>query len=223
MISEYLDCEVVCTHEKPQSSVIWCHGLGADGHDFKSLVPYLGLAEETKTRFVFPHAPVQPITLNGGFPMRAWYDIYELALGSREDEHGIAESASELEKLITRENSLGIPANRIVLAGFSQGGAMALYVGLNHNKKLAGILALSCYLPLADHLSEKHNLVNQRIPILMAHGIHDPVVPIDWAHRSRDRLQALGYPVEWQEYPIDHSVSPNEVVAIGKWLTKVLK
>jgi phospholipase/carboxylesterase len=205
----------------PRSSIIWLHGLGADGHDFEPIVGELALPAEP-VRFVFPHAPMQPVTINGGMVMRAWYDIVSSDLARREDADGVRASQALLEALIARERSRGTPANRIVLAGFSQGGAIALQTGLRHAERLAGILALSTYLPIADSLAAEGNAATRDIPIFYAHGRQDPVITIDRAERSRDLLARLGYTVEWHAYPMPHAVCPQEIDDIGAWLRRVL-
>ncbi len=205
------------------AAVIWMHGLGADGHDFVPLVPELRLPPTAAVRFVFPHAPVRPVTINNGYPMRAWYDIKQLTLSGREDEATIREAQSLIEGYIERERRAGIVAERIVLAGFSQGGAVALQTGLRHGEKLGGILALSTYLPLAATLSAEANPANRAIPILMCHGTTDPVLPLAMGETSRDQLQALGYTVEWREYPMQHQVCREEVDAIAAWLAARLR
>jgi phospholipase/carboxylesterase len=209
------------TGPAPRSSIIWLHGLGADGHDFEPIVGELALPAEP-VRFVFPHAPMQPVTINGGMVMRAWYDIVSSDLARREDADGVRASQALLEALIARERSRGTPANRIVLAGFSQGGAIALQTGLRHAERLAGILALSTYLPIADSLAAEGNAATRDIPIFYAHGRQDPVITIDRAERSRDLLARLGYTVEWHAYPMPHAVCPQEIDDIGAWLRRVL-
>ncbi|HET7197339.1 MAG TPA: alpha/beta fold hydrolase [Burkholderiales bacterium] len=203
----------------PKGSVIWLHGLGADGHDFEPVVPELGL--ELPLRFVFPHAPVRPVTINAGMRMRAWYDIFQLG-GGAEDEAGVRASQRLLEDLIAREEGRGIPAGRIVLAGFSQGGAIALHTALRHPERLAGVLALSTYLPLAPSLEREAAPANAGVPIFMAHGSHDDVIPLERAQASRKRLEALGYAVQWREYPMPHSVCAAEIGDIAAFLTRVL-
>ncbi len=205
----------------PDASVIWLHGLGADGHDFVPLVPELDLPESCTPRFVFPHAPIRPVTLNNGMRMRAWYDILGLSAASAEDEPGIRESAQLVERQIRRERAAGIPASRIVIAGFSQGGAIALHTALRYTEPLAGVLALSTYLPLRAAANEASS-ANRRIPILMCHGIYDPVLPLEGAERSRDLLRAAGYTVEWKQYPMQHQVCAQETVDIAEWLGRVL-
>ena len=205
--------------ERPaDAAVILMHGLGADGHDFETLVFELRLPSTSAIRWVFPHAPVRPVTLNGGMPMRAWFDIIGLDRRSEEDETGIRESAEGIRALVRREKERGVPADRIVLAGFSQGGAMALHTALREDERLAGVLALSTYLPLAPTLEAEAHPSNAVVPIFQAHGTSDPIVPIALGEGSRDRLQSQGYDVEWHTYPMPHSVSPEEVQDIGRWL-----
>ena len=206
--------------KNPAASVIWLHGLGADGNDFASIIPALQLPK-TPIRFVFPHAPVQPVTINGGMRMRAWYDISDGAI-RREDEAGVRASQGLIEALIAREKERGTAAERLVLAGFSQGGAIALQTGLRHAERIAGIMALSTYLPIADKFPAEAGTANRDVPIFMAHGSYDPVIPLARAEQSRGILQSLGYAVEWREYPMPHSVCPEEVTDIGAWLRKVL-
>ena len=219
-MAEVLDAIEMETGRNPTASVIWMHGLGADGNDFAPIVPALQLPK-TAIRFVFPHAPVQPVTINGGMRMRAWYDIADGAI-RREDERGVRASQKLIEALIARENERGTSAERLVLAGFSQGGAIALQTGLRHRQRIAGVMALSTYLPIADKFADEASAENRDAPIFMAHGSYDPVIPLDRAERSRDILQSLGYKVEWREYPMPHSVCPEEVADIGAWLTAVL-
>jgi len=206
--------------KNPAASVIWLHGLGADGNDFASIIPALQLPK-TPIRFVFPHAPVQPVTINGGMRMRAWYDISDGAI-RREDEAGVRASQGLIEALIAREKERGTAAERLVLAGFSQGGAIALQTGLRHAERIAGIMALSTYLPIADKFPAEAGAANREVSIFMAHGSYDPVIPLARAEQSRGILQSLGYAVEWREYPMPHSVCPEEVTDIGAWLRKVL-
>lgn len=204
-------------------AVIWLHGLGADGHDFEPLVPYLGLDPGLGVRFVFPHAPAIPVTLNMGMVMPAWYDIAETDLRRRHDEAGIRASARRLADLVGRENERGVPSSRIVLAGFSQGGAIALHQGLRHPEALAGILALSTYLVCQDTVAKERSEATARIPIFQAHGTFDPMVPLARGEESRDRLRSLGYEVDWHTYPMAHEVHPGEIDDIAKWLTKALR
>jgi phospholipase/carboxylesterase len=207
----------------PSASVIWLHGLGADGNDFVPIVPELRLPPAAAVRFVFPHAPVRPVTINNGMRMRAWYDIAAADLNNRADITGVRQSQGEIETLITREKARGVPAARIVLAGFSQGGAIALYAGLRHAERLAGILALSTYLVQPDKLPAEAAAVNRDVPIFMAHGTLDPVVRFEWGLASRRALEANRNPVEWHQYPMEHSLCLEEVRAIGAWLGKVLR
>jgi phospholipase/carboxylesterase len=206
----------------PTASVIWMHGLGADGRDFVPIVPQLGLPPSAGIRFVFPHAPRRAVTLNQGMSMRAWYDIRELSSDAVEDSQGILASATRLDEFIERERALGIRADRIVLAGFSQGGAMALQVGLRYRESLAGVLALSTYLPLRDRLASETAEANRNIAILMCHGLYDPVLTIQIGRLSRDALQALGYRVQWNEYGMQHEVCAEEIGDIARWLRRQL-
>ena len=210
------------TGANPTASVIWLHGLGADGNDFVPVVSELGLPPPLAVRFIFPHAPMQPVTLNGGFVMRAWYDIAAADLSLREDEAGVRQSQREIEKLIAREKTRGIPAGKIVLAGFSQGGAIALQTGLRHPERLAGVLALSAYLPLPWTLAAEASAANADVPIFMAHGVVDPTIPLLLANLSRQRLELQGYQVEWHPYLMPHSLCPEEIRDIGIWLKHVL-
>jgi phospholipase/carboxylesterase len=206
------------TGPRPQAAVIWLHGLGADGHDFEPIVPELGLARPV--RFVFPHAPVRAVTINNGMRMRAWYDILQFG-GGAEDEAGIRESQRLIENLVEVERTKGIQAGKIVLAGFSQGGAIALQTALRHAEPLAGVLALSTYLPLAAKLQEA-GAANRATPIFMAHGSFDDIIPLRRAEQSRDLLKQAGYPVEWRVYPMPHSVSAEEIRDIAQFLGRVL-
>jgi phospholipase/carboxylesterase len=202
-----------------RASVIWLHGLGADGHDFESLIPHLGLPPAAGIRFIFPHAPHRPVTINGGMRMRAWYDISG-AVPPREDDAGIRASEQAVRSLIEREITAGIAPERILLAGFSQGGAIALHTGLRYPRRLAGILALSTYLPLADTLARETDPANRQLPILMAHGTEDGIIPLPRALQSRDLLTRLGYAVEWHSYPMGHSVCTEEIADIAAWLLR---
>lgn len=205
------------------ASVVWLHGLGADGHDFEPIVPELDLPDALAVRFVFPHAPMLPVTINGGAVMRAWYDVYALEGVRREDEAGVRASQRLVEELIAREKSRGVPASRIVLAGFSQGGAIALQTGLRHGERLAGIMALSTYLPIASTLAAEASAANRAVAIFMAHGTYDPLIPIERAAISRRQLEAAGYAVEWHEYPMEHAVCAPEIADISAWLQRVLR
>ena len=222
MDKELLERIEIETAPSPTASVIWMHGLGADGHDFEPIVPELGLPAGLAVRFIFPHAPVRPVTINNGMAMRAWYDILEMG-GAREDGEGLRESQAAIEALIANEEARGIVAGRMVLAGFSQGGAIAFQAGLRHPQKLAGIMALSTYLPLAGTVEAERHAANRGLPVFMAHGSVDPMISIGRAQQSRAMLEALGYPVEWHEYPMPHSVCPEEIADITAWLVKVLK
>ncbi|HEY8857214.1 MAG TPA: alpha/beta hydrolase-fold protein [Rugosibacter sp.] len=207
--------------KSPDAAVIWMHGLGADGHDFEPIVPALNLPTRLAVRFVFPHAPVRPVTINNGISMRAWYDIFSLG-GGREDEAGLRATQQHIDSLIARERARGIATDRIVLAGFSQGGAVALMTALRHSERLAGVMALSTYLPLAGKLAAERQAVNTDLPVFMAHGTEDEIIGIDRAVSSRDALIALGYRVEWKSYAMGHAVCPQEVADISAWLNKVL-
>ncbi|MCM2341758.1 dienelactone hydrolase family protein [Rhodoferax sp.] len=210
------------TAPKPSAAVIWLHGLGADGNDFAGLVPELDLTGCPAIRFIFPHAPEIPVTINGGYVMPAWYDILGTDLISRQDAAGIRTSEKAITALIEREMARGIPASRIVLAGFSQGCAMALHTGLRFPQALAGIMALSGYLPLAEHFAAERTAANAHTPIFMAHGSQDPVVAPARGEASRDLLVKLGYPVQWHSYPMPHSLHPREVADIAVFLSQVL-
>lgn len=216
-----LDAVEIETGAPPDAAVIWLHGLGADAHDFEPIVPELRLPPRLSVRFVFPNAPVRPVTINGGMPMRAWYDIVELG-GARQDEAGIRASQRLVEAMIEREKARGIASARIVLAGFSQGGAIALQTGLRHGDALAGILALSAWLPLHTTLEAERSAQNARVPIFQAHGTHDEMVGVERARTSRDILVRLGYPVQWREYPMGHAVCAQEIADVGAWLGSVL-
>ncbi len=211
-----MDAVEIETGSPPQAAVIWLHGLGADGHDFESIVPELRLKQAV--RFVFPHAPVQPVTINQGMRMRAWYDIFQFG-GGREDDRGIRASQALIVKLIEEQP---VPPEKIVLAGFSQGGAIALQTALRYPKKLAGIMALSTYLPLAATLAAERSAANAQTPIFMAHGQYDDIIPIRRAEDSRNFLQKLGYRIEWHDYPMPHSVCGEEIGHIASFLTKLL-
>jgi phospholipase/carboxylesterase len=210
------------TGRNPQAAVIWLHGLGADGHDFEPIVPELVPRSERALRFVFPHAPMRPVTLNAGYVMRAWYDIIAIDRRAAEDESGIRASQALITELIRRENARGIATERIVLAGFSQGGAMALYSGTRYPERLAGIIGLSCYQLLAGRFAAERDPANQATPIFLAHGTQDPVVPPALGEAACRQLQAAGYTVEWHAYSMPHSVCPQEVAAIAAWLRRVL-
>ncbi len=216
-MSEYLPGVLVETGEPVRSAVVWLHGLGADGHDFEAIVPYLGL-EGLGVRFVFPHAPRRAVTLNMGLIMRAWYDIRGLNVGSDPDAKGIRESVAQVTALVDRERERGIDGGRIVLAGFSQGGVVALHVALRYPERLAGVIALSTYLPEAQALETETSAVNGDIPIFQGHGLYDDMIPPELGEQARDRLQALGHPVTWRTYPMRHEVHPDEIADLGDWL-----
>ncbi|HET7592700.1 MAG TPA: alpha/beta fold hydrolase [Rhodanobacteraceae bacterium] len=216
-----LECVEVETRPQPTHAVIWLHGLGADGHDFEPLVPQLLRSGWPALRFVFPHAAIRPISLNNGLPMRGWYDIAGFDLSQRQDETGVRASITEVEALIEREAAHGIAADRVVLAGFSQGGAVALAAGLRHARKLAAIVALSTYLPVAEAIGRERSEANASIPIFMAHGAFDPVVPKVLGERSRDRLRGWGYSVAWHDYPMAHQVCPQEIADLADFLAGV--
>ena len=204
------------------ASIIWMHGLGADGGDFVPIVRDLDLTDCPPIRFIFPHAPTMPVTVNNGHVMRAWYDILGTDIARREDEAGLRTSQQAIEQLIARENARGIGTDRIILAGFSQGCAVAIQTGLRHPQQLAGLLCLSGYVPLAATLAAERHAANQDTPIFLAHGRGDPVIPIDRAEKSRDLLQSLDYQLEWHEYMMQHSVCEEEIDDIGVWLQRVL-
>ncbi|PYS95629.1 MAG: carboxylesterase [Acidobacteria bacterium] len=203
------------------SAVIWLHGLGADGHDFEPIVPYLGLRDRG-VRFVFPHAPRRPVTINMGLIMRAWYDIGGADLQGGVDEKGIRASAQAVEALVARERGRGVDSRRIVLAGFSQGGVIALHVALRHEEPLAGVIALSTYLPDASARETELVAANGGTPIFQGHGTEDPLVPLERGEQARDRLRRLGHPLTWKTYPMEHSVCPEEIDDVGAWLRERL-
>ena len=209
-----MDAVEIETGPDPQAAVIWLHGLGADGHDFEPIVPELELAKPV--RFVFPHAPMRPVTINNGMRMRAWYDIFQFG-GGAEDDAGIRASQKLVEGLIAREKG-----KKIVLAGFSQGGAIALQTALRHPDALAGVLALSTYLPLSTTLAAERHAANQKTPIFMAHGRFDDIIPIDRARQSRAVLEKLGYAVTWKEYPMPHAVCAEEIQDLSRFLATIL-
>ncbi|MEJ5211442.1 MAG: alpha/beta hydrolase-fold protein [Burkholderiales bacterium] len=212
----------VTTGPRPGASVIWLHGLGADGYDFVPIVRELNLHGLPDLRFVFPHAPMMPVTWNNGYVMPAWYDIIAIGPGAPEDEAGLRASARRVEELIAREAGRGIAPRQVVLAGFSQGGAVALFTALRHPARLAGVLALSTYLPLAGTLPDEAAPANRDLPIFMAHGSQDGIVPLTLAEASRRRLEALGHPVAWHTYSMAHTVCAEELADIGDWLRQVL-
>ena len=209
------------TGPKPAAAIIWLHGLGADGHDFEPVVPELRLPASKPVRFIFPNAPHRPVTINGGMRMPAWYDILEMG-GGAEDEAGIRASQSQIEALVSEQKKKGIPASKIALAGFSQGGAIVLHTALRSSERLAGVLALSTYLPLREKLAKERQAANADVPIFMAHGSFDPMIGIDRAQRSREILEGAGYKVQWHEYPMPHSVCPEEIADIAAFLQRIL-
>lgn len=209
----------VCQAQDPGGSVIWLHGLGADGHDFEPIVPELRLAADLQLRFIFPHAPIRPVTINGGMEMRAWYDILSLDQEGRADEGGIVESTAMVEALIQREVDRGIDSNRIVIAGFSQGGAVAINAVLRSTRDLAGLMALSTYLAIPEAVETAS--MRKDLPIFMAHGSFDPVLPLQWGQRSAAQITEAGFNVEWHAYPMAHAVCPDEINAISAWLTSI--
>lgn len=212
----------IATGAAPAAAVVWLHGLGADGNDFVPIVRELRLPPQLHVRFVFPHAPMIPVTINNGYVMRAWYDVTFDGLDRRPDASGIVASQRAIEALLAREKARGIGSDRIVLAGFSQGGAITLQAGLRHAESLAGLMVLSSYLPLAQTLAAEASAANAQTPIFMAHGTEDPVIPIALGERSRALLAGQGYPVEWHEYPMQHSVCLEEIADISHWLQQVL-
>lgn len=205
----------------PSASVIWLHGLGADGHDFSDIVPALDLPDDCPIRFIFPHAPIRPVAINFNMEMRAWYDIYSLTTDEKEDFAGIQASEQSIHQLIKTEMEKGIESKRIILAGFSQGGAMALFTGLRFQQPLGGILSLSSYLPLRHEVAKTRNVANQHTPIFIAHGKFDAVLPIQLGHKTYDLLKSLDYAVEWHEYNMEHQVCPEEINVIGMWLVRI--
>jgi phospholipase/carboxylesterase len=210
------------TAPDPNVAVIWLHGLGDDGHGWSEIVPALNVPSTLQVRFIFPHAPVTPVTINNGYPMRAWYDIRENDFNERADIAGVTRSQAQVEALIARETTRGVTPQRIVLAGFSQGGAIALYAGLRYAERLAGIVALSTYIIAPSALPTEASAANRDIPIFMAHGTQDPVVQFRWAEASRQVLVAAGYDVEWRTYAMPHSAVPEEIDAVANFLIKVL-
>ena len=215
------DAVIVEAKTEHKASVIWLHGLGADGHDFESIVPELNLSDELGIRFIFPNAPIRPVTINGGMSMRAWYDVKSPNLREQEDIESIDDSTRLINYYIDAEIEKGIPANKIILAGFSQGGAITLHAGLRYSQALAGLLALSTYLPVPNQLKDAASN-NKAVPIMMAHGIADPVIPVEQGRASSETLKELGYSIEWHEYMMQHAVCLEEINAIGIWIKTVL-
>jgi phospholipase/carboxylesterase len=220
--SESPEAVVLAPEAPANAAVIWLHGLGADGYDFVPIVDELRLPSSLATRFVFPHARARPVTINNGVVMRAWYDIKGFGPERVEDEEGIRESEGIVRKFIEAEVAAGIPAKRIVIAGFSQGGAIALQTGLRYPDRLAGIMALSTYLPLHDGVAREAAAANRDVPILMCHGLYDGVVPLALGTQSREMLASLGYQAQWKTYPMEHNVSAAEITDISAWLQHVL-
>ena len=216
-----LDSVEINPNSEPYASIIWLHGLGADGHDFEPIVPELRLPGTLPIRFIFPHAPRRPVTANAGMVMRAWYDVLGLPGSGGIEQADFFESVDHLHALIQKEIESGIPCERILLAGFSQGGAISLHTGLTYGKHLAGILALSTYLPTVDNIEEEISLVNKDVPIMMAHGTMDPMIPMAHALRTKQALRRLGYEISWHEYPIMHGVCTEEIQDISAWLLKI--
>ena len=222
MPSELLEAITIETGADPDASVIWMHGLGDDGKGWSEVVPALNLPQSLAVRFVFPHAPVIAVTINNGMRMRAWYDIRQANLSERADLEGVRTSQAHVDALIAREVSRGIAARRVILAGFSQGGAIALYAGVRYAERLGGVIGLSTYLVGFDRVAAEASAANRDVPIFMAHGTLDGVVQLAWAVRSRDALRAGGWDVEWHTYPIEHSAVIDEIVVAGKFIVKVL-
>jgi len=222
-LQDETDFEITLSPQAPAvASVILLHGLGADGHDFVPIVGELGLPESLPVRFVFPHAPLRPVTVNNGFVMRAWFDITSFTPAGRADLAGTVESARRVAGYIDREKQRGVPASRVVLSGFSQGGAVALYAGLRYPERLAGILAMSCYLPFPESLAAQRSAANSDVPILLCHGRSDPVVPIAMGLEAREELEAQGYAPQWRDYPMQHAVCMEEIAEVARWLRQRL-
>lgn len=222
MSTPLLDAIEIESGPSPRATLIVLHGLGADGNDFVPVCEALDLAAVGPVRCVLPHAPVRPVTINGGMRMRAWYDILGAQIDRREDEAGLRESQALVQALIAREVARGVPAARIVLMGFSQGCAMTLLTGLRHGERLAGLAGLSGYLPLLDQTAAERHAATQGLPVFLAHGRGDGVIPLERAAAARDALQALGHPVEWHEYGMEHSVCMDEIADLNRWLLGVL-
>jgi phospholipase/carboxylesterase len=221
-MSELLGCVEIEPEIPARAAVIWMHGLGADGHDFEPIVPELNLPTELGVRFIFPHAPSIPITINGGMVMPAWYDIRSMELNKRHDEAGVRQSGLAIGALIQREIQRGVPAERIVLAGFSQGGALASFVALRHPERLAGLVVLSAYLVCEESLQFERSPANHALRVFQAHGSKDPMVTPDRGQAARENLEALGHPLEWHSYPMQHEVCLPEIRVLGSWLADVL-
>jgi phospholipase/carboxylesterase len=221
-MDELLDAIVIDTAPDPDACVIWMHGLGDDGRGWSEVLPALGLPPAARIRFLFPHAPVMPVTINQGYRMRAWYDVRAANITERADVEGVRRSQRAVEALMAGQQALGIAASRTVLAGFSQGGAIALFAGVRYPQRLAGIAALSTYLIAPDRLAAEAAPANRDVPIFMAHGTRDPVVQYAWGEASRTTLEAAGWRVEWHEYPMEHSALAEEIAAVGAFLADVL-
>jgi phospholipase/carboxylesterase len=217
-MTQMLDRVTIEPKTSPKACVIWLHGLGATKHDFTSVIPMLQLPKEHRIRFIFPQAPSQPVSINGGLSMPAWYDIYDMTLGAKEDHDGILKASATIQTLINEQNQQGIATANIVLMGFSQGAALALHCGLNHTQKLAGIAALSGYLPIPHTLPPAHNNPNGTTPILMLHGTNDPILPLTFGEISYQHLQEKGYSVTWKTYNMEHTVTLPQLHDIGRWL-----
>jgi phospholipase/carboxylesterase len=213
-----LESVEITTGEQPTAAVVWLHGLGADGHDFEPIVPWLRWPGAPSVRYVFPHAPVRPVTVNGGMQMRAWYDIRGFQIDRDQDEDAILESMDQATALVRREQERGIAAERILVAGFSQGGAIAIQCALRYPERLAGLIALSTYMLRADHLQSERHAANHGLPVFQGHGRSDPIVPLRLGQDASARLQALGHPVDWHEYPMQHAVCPEEIQHIAAWM-----
>jgi len=223
MAADLLDAVEIETASGPDASVIWMHGLGDDGKGWSEVVPALNLPKSLAIRFIFPHAPVIAVTINNGMRMRAWYDIRQANLNERADVDGVRRSQAHVEALVTREMTRGVAPRRVLLAGFSQGGGIALYAGVRLTERLGGLIGLSTYLIGADRVVAEASAANRDVPVFMAHGTYDPVVQLAWAERSRDALRAGGWPVEWHAYPVEHSAVIEEIVAVGEFIVKTLK
>ncbi len=222
MPTKPLEFVIVEPKEKAVASVIFLHGLGADGHDFTPIVPQFNQITQLPIRYIFPHAPMRAVTINNGYVMRAWFDIPALDHRAAEDVEGITESAQAVEQLISEELAKGIPSNKIILAGFSQGGAIAIYTGLRYPAQLGGIIALSTFVPAPENLAREIHAANAQIPIFLAHGTHDPLIPMQWGEMTYKRLHDLKYPASWHKYNMAHTVCPEEIMDIGNWLKENL-
>jgi phospholipase/carboxylesterase len=221
--ADLLEVVEATTGEQPLASVIWLHGLGADGHDFEPVVPDLRLPNGPDLRFIFPHAPVRPVTINGGYPMRAWYDIRSIDKSAPQDAEGILESQTAVTRLIENEESRGVATANIIVAGFSQGGGIALNAALRYPRPLGGVIGLSTWLPRIDSLEDERDPANNSTPLFLAHGSMDPMVPEAHGRDSADKLEALDYPVSWHSYPMLHGVCPEEISDIRDWLAARLR